>query len=126
MAKPRKHGIVVLVTGGRKYRDRHVIYNALDDVDKHRGIVEIVVGDATGADTIARLWAAEWGCPISVFRADWGKYGKAAGPIRNQRMLDEKKPDLCLAFPTKDGVGTWDMVNRATAAKVEVKVFDKV
>lgn len=46
--------------------------------------------------------------------------GKAAGPIRNQRMLDEGKPDLVVAFP--GGRGTADMVRRAKAAGVPVRL----
>lgn len=50
--------------------------------------------------------------------ADWSKYGKAAGPMRNQKMLDEYKPDLVVALP--GGRGTADMVSRARVAGVEV------
>lgn len=44
--------------------------------------------------------------------------GRAAGPIRHQRMLDEGMPDLVLALP--GGRGTADMVRHATLAGVEV------
>lgn len=59
--------------------------------------------------------------PVRVFKADWDKHGKAAGPIRNQQMLDEGKPDLVLAFA--GGKGTDDMCRRARAAGVEVRRF---
>jgi hypothetical protein len=50
--------------------------------------------------------------------ADWNTHGRAAGPIRNQRMLDEVKPELVVAFP--GGRGTADMVRRAREAGVNV------
>jgi hypothetical protein len=59
------------------------------------------------------------------YPAQWHKYGRAAGPIRNQQMLAEGKPDLVLAFHDDiDGSrGTKDMVNRARRAGVKVEVI---
>jgi hypothetical protein len=54
--------------------------------------------------------------PVAVM-ADWS-IGRKAGPIRNQRMLDEHAPDLVVAFP--GGRGTADMVRRARKSGVEV------
>lgn len=56
--------------------------------------------------------------PVRAFPADWHRDGKAAGPIRNRRMLLEGMPDLVVAFP--GGRGTADMVRRARAAGIEV------
>jgi len=53
-----------------------------------------------------------------MVRAKWSKHGRAAGPIRNQEMIDECKPDLVVAFP--GGRGTADMVRRAKAAGIRV------
>jgi hypothetical protein len=53
-----------------------------------------------------------------MFPADWEKYGKAAGPIRNQQILVEGKPDLVVAF--QGGRGTANMVSRAQQAGVPV------
>lgn len=55
---------------------------------------------------------------IQAFPAHWDKYGKAAGPLRNQQMLDEGTPDLILAFP--GGAGTEDMCRRGVLAGIEV------
>jgi DNA-binding MurR/RpiR family transcriptional regulator len=60
------------------------------------------------------------------YPADWEAYGKAAGPIRNQRMLDEGKPDLVIAFsdlPTTSG--TYDMIKRAKAAGIPVYLVSR-
>lgn len=79
----------------------------------------IISGKAKGADTVAIEWAVVNWCSWEEYPADWEQYGKAAGPIRNQRMLDEGKPDLVIAFP--GGTGTADMVRRAKAAGIEVR-----
>ena len=55
---------------------------------------------------------------VEEYPADWKKYGKSAGPLRNQRMIDEGKPDLVVAFP--GGVGTADMISRAKAYNISV------
>jgi hypothetical protein len=63
------------------------------------------------------------GIPVQPVPADWTTYGRAAGPIRNQRMLNEYHPNLVLAFPDPESRGTWDMVRRAEKANVEVRVI---
>lgn len=78
----------------------------------------IICGGATGADQLAADWAAYRQVPKVVVRADWEKHGKAAGPIRNQTMLEEWSPSLVLAFP--GGRGTADMIRRAKKADVRV------
>jgi hypothetical protein len=114
----------VLVCGGRDYTDRDHIWNTLCEIDAKRGPITCVIhGAATGADSEAMFWAqmmADCGKAIkhAPFIADWHTDGKAAGPIRNQRMLDVGKPDLVVAFP--GAKGTSDMVRRARQAGVEV------
>jgi ABC-type Fe3+-hydroxamate transport system substrate-binding protein len=103
----------VLVCGGRDFSDRELVYETL--LDLHPSV--IITGGAEGADRLAYDWA----CPVvptETYKADWTKHGRAAGPIRNQRMLDESKPDVVVAFP--GGRGTADMVRRARAAGVRV------
>ena len=58
------------------------------------------------------------GLPCAVYRADWEGLGRKAGPIRNQQMLDEGKPDLVVAFP--GGRGTANMMRIAREAGIEV------
>lgn len=67
-------------------------------------------------------WADEWAvvnwAQFEEYPADWKRYGMAAGPIRNRRMLKEGKPDIVIAFA--GGRGTADMVRQAKAAGVPV------
>lgn len=75
--------------------------------------------ERAGADALAALWSAKIGLSSHArYNADWSLYGKAAGPIRNQRMIDKGKPDLVVAFP--GGRGTADLVQRAEVAGVPV------
>jgi len=107
----------ILVCGGRNFKDRNLLYKALlpyrDEED-----ITIIHGNASGADTLGRIWAEAFFHKIEPYPADWNKYGKRAGYIRNVQMLNEGKPDLVVAFP--GGKGTQMMINLAEAAGVPV------
>lgn len=108
----------VLVCGRRTYNERDVVWGFLDALHAKSGIAIILNGGARGADRLAMEWAIDHKVPHKSYLANWQVYGHAAGPIRNQRMLNEGKPDLVVAFP--GGKGTRDMVRKATAAGVAV------
>lgn len=80
--------------------------------------IEIISGMASGVDSVAVDFAACNWMKTHEYLADWEKYGKAAGPIRNKRMLLEGRPDLVVAFP--GGRGTMNMIKLAKEAGVEV------
>lgn len=110
----------VLVCGGRDFTHYEDVGRVLDRLNADRPIRMVIHGNARGADSCASVWAIRqrrkgvFNVPVP---AQWSKFGKAAGPKRNQKMLG-MKPDLVIAFP--GGRGTADMVRRATAAGVEV------
>lgn len=111
----------ILVCGGRDYADRVTVFGYLDRLWRESApldALEIIQGGATGADALAREWCCNREVPYVNVPANWKLHGKAAGPIRNQKMLDKYEPDLVLAFP--GGKGTADMVSRAMAASVQV------
>jgi predicted Rossmann-fold nucleotide-binding protein len=110
--------VVILVCGGRKYKDRYRLYSILNKLHKDRGIDKLVQGGGTGADELAKQWAKTHGVPVETYDADWDNFGNPAGPMRNQRMLDEEKPDAVIGFP--GGVGTADMLRRAKAAYIKI------
>jgi len=123
----------VLICGGRDYTDFGVIKAALEHWGGAGAIELVIHGDAgevddatgevvRGADKFGGRAAGELGIPVQPVPADWALYGKAAGSLRNQRMLDEYRPNLCLAFPDPESRGTWDMVRRARKAGVETRV----
>lgn len=118
---------VVLVCGGRSYASRASVFAALDRVHlRTEEIVRVIHGDArrlvkgewVGADHFAGEWAESRGVYCDPYPADWTKYGKGAGPIRNSKMLMEGAPDLVIAFP--GGTGTADMVDKARKQGIKV------
>ncbi len=110
----------LLICGSRNWTDRDIILRAV----KKRNPSVIIEGECQGADKLAASVAEELGIPVEKFPADWAKHGRRAGPIRNQQMLDEGKPDYVLAFPAKESRGTWDMVRRAEKAGIEIEVLE--
>jgi predicted Rossmann-fold nucleotide-binding protein len=109
--------IRLLVCGGRHFDDRPAVYAVLDRLHAERGIAVVIAG-GRGADALAVEWAKERGIPTEIYIAEWQRLGRKAGPIRNQRMLDEGRPDLIVAFP--GGRGTAGMIALAHAAGREV------
>lgn len=107
----------VLVCGGRDYDNWRELHQELNHFTGHT-LPTIIQGGAKGADFLAKVYAKFYGLECVEFPADWKKYGNKAGPIRNQQMLDEAKPDLVIAFP--GGTGTADMISRAKNQGFEV------
>lgn len=89
------------------------------------GKLTLIEGEARGADTVARLWAeksVEIGRKVELmaYPAQWDRHGRAAGPIRNQQMLQEGKPDFCVGV-SRDWAksrGTKDMISRVAKANI--------
>jgi len=106
----------ILVTGGRTFSDAAKVATALAAIHRKHGIAAIIQGGADGADRLCAEWAWNNGIPVGTYNADWRAHGKAAGPMRNQRMIDDGKPDAAVAFA--GGSGTADMVRRIKAADV--------
>ena len=123
----------VLVCGGRDFTDVRRLRRELDRLSKELGELYIIHGGQTGADSFAGKWAKDRGMASAEFRADWrshvcapaatcrqNRYCRAAGPIRNRRMLNEGRPNCVIAFPGGDG--TVDMIRQAYKEGVLVHV----
>jgi len=108
----------IVVTGGRDFRDAALIARALAAVHRKHGITKLIQGGASGADRLSAEWGWENSIPVATFNAEWKAQGKRAGPIRNQRMIDEGAPDAAIVFPGGDG--TADMARRLANAGIPV------
>lgn len=110
----------VLVTGDRNYSDREKVKEILttlvqlnSSMGDHNEII-LLHGAAKGADTLAGEVGASLDFRVVAIPADWERYGRAAGPIRNRQMLDEQ-PDLVIAFhdDIENSKGTKDCLMEA-------------
>lgn len=119
----------IVVTGSRAWSNDIAIYQTLYEAHKAHGPFTLVHGAcSTGADAMAHHWYEVVGrllnCEEVKFQADWGQFGKRAGPIRNKQMI-EAGADLVLAFPLPRGSGTQHTIDLARAAGITVKEYGR-
>lgn len=90
----------LLVCGDRFWVNRRLLSEVLNRIhhDRFGPVTAVIEGEARGADVMGRDWGQSNYILVLKYPADWDKYHKAAGPIRNQQMLDEGKPDRVVAF----------------------------
>lgn len=118
----------VLICGSRGWTDPgpiNVVLAGCDVLAEGAGEkLTVIHGDAPGADRLAKRLAKQWGAEVIDEPADWDQYGKAAGPIRNAKMLAEHQPDVVYAFRAEGkSNGTDDMVAKARARGVPTYVI---
>lgn len=112
----------ILFCGDRHWTNLKIICDVMDAL-KPDFVIE---GEAQGADLLARDAAEYFDIPVIKFPADWKKYGRAAGPIRNTQMLNEGMPELVVAFhdDIQNSKGTLNMVQQSEKRKIPVKVYN--
>lgn len=109
-----------IIAGSRGITDREMVSFHLSLIvpdDLH--ITEVVSGTAAGVDTLGEQWAEDWDIPVKRFPAEWEKYGKRAGHIRNDEMA--RYAEACVIFWDGESNGTRDMIQ--LAAKCGLKLF---
>jgi hypothetical protein len=119
--------MIVLVCGGRNYgkTDNEIdwFFYYMNNLHSDVTITKVVSGAAPGADSLAVGWAIANHLEYAEYPAQWSKYGKKAGPLRNKQMLASEEIDLVIAFP--GGNGTDDMVSQARYKGVEIRRVEK-
>ncbi|MBE6714786.1 MAG: DUF2493 domain-containing protein [Ruminococcaceae bacterium] len=111
----------VIIAGSRNYHNydeaKAFIDTFLHKIKNDWKIV-FVSGGCKGADMLGERYAIEKGLPIERFYAEWDKYGRAAGPIRNRLMAEIG--DIVICFWDGKSHGTGSMISYARKAGKEV------
>lgn len=113
----------IIIAGSRDFNDYKLLKSTMDDLLSEKNKthkIEIVSGMAKGADTLGVLYAKERKYNIIEYRAQWRKYGKAAGMIRNGEMLDVA--DAIVTFWNGMSPGTLDVIKKAEARGIPCRV----
>ena len=118
--------VKVLICGSRHYDNYDKVKETVKSLVDEHGKIIIIEGGAKGADTLAKNAAIELGIEYREYKADWKRYGRAAGPKRNQLMIDTENPDLVIAFheDLESGKGTKDMLKRAEKEGVKTIIYE--
>ncbi len=109
----------VIIAGGRTVTDYKIAEQAI--YESGFDITEVVSGGARGADRCGELFAQHGGLGLKVFPANWDKFGRGAGHIRNEEMA--KYADALIAIWDGESKGTKNMIERATKLGLQVFVF---
>ena len=95
----------VVIGGCRGYSDYEFFKSRIDEILKNeKDKIIIISGHCSGVDLMGERYATENGFEVAIFLPEWGKFGRAAGPIRNEKMVE--CADLVVAF--------WDGRSRGT------------
>lgn len=98
--------VKLAVVGTRTFQNYALLCKTLDNYQ----ISLIISGGAAGADKLAEIYAKEKNIPIKIYYPEWEKYGKSAGPIRNEFIVRES--DCVIAF--------WDGISRGTLSSINI------
>jgi predicted Rossmann fold nucleotide-binding protein DprA/Smf involved in DNA uptake len=117
---------ILAIVGYRDYHDYEqfcqIMQQLVDQHDILRNVKTVGSGGAPGVDTLAERWAKDRGFALIVHKADWNKYGKAAGPKRNQLIVETMTHMVALRSPKSRG--TNNSIDLARKAKKPVYVVD--
>ena len=113
----------VIIAGDRNFTDYDFVKEKLDYYlsDKTKSFI-IISGNARGVDSLGERYARENNLPLEVYPADWDKYGKSAGMIRNRQMADVA--DGLIAFPSFSSIGTKGMINEAKKRGLSIRIVN--
>lgn len=120
--------IKVIIAGTRDFNDYAFLKRNLDyflqGINPNNEEIEIVSGNARGADKLGERYAKEHNLPVKLFPANWDKYGKRAGYLRNQEMANYS--DMLIAFWDEKSKGTKHMIDIAKKQGLTVIVVGYV
>ncbi|MFT5253697.1 MAG: hypothetical protein ACI87N_002740 [Flavobacteriales bacterium] len=112
----------LIIAGSRNFTDYKKLCEECNHILQDQTNIEIVSGaHYKGADNLGEKYAAEKGFPLTKFPADWNRYGKSAGPKRNQQMANYA--DVLIAFWDGKSKGSLNMINEAKKTNLSIKVI---
>jgi hypothetical protein len=114
----------IVVIGSRDWNNAYLIKTVFDSLSWATSPNTFVLdGGAAGADTLCRSYAGIKGLKTQTIPAEWRKYGKRAGYIRNKTLIDSS-PDIVLAFRRNMSAGTTMTIKLAMEAHIPILILD--
>lgn len=106
--------IAVAIVGSRNFSDLELVRKYVANLAYHDDRAIIVTGGAQGVDLAAEATALDYSLTVQIIKPDWERYGKAAGPIRNEQIV--KVSDEVVVFWDGKSHGTKSMMDLARLA----------
>ena len=114
----------VIIAGSRTFTDYAFLKSKMDLLlSKTNQDISILCGKARGADTLGERYAKEKGYKIEYFPADWDKYGKSAGVIRNKKMASSGA-DALVVFWDGKSKGSLNMISVAKEYGLQIRIYN--
>ena len=110
----------IIIAGSRSFTDYQKLKEICDTFLRDQNNIEIVSGTCRGADKLGEQYAKERGYEITQFPANWNKYGKSAGPKRNQEMANYA--NALIAFWDGKSKGTNNMIQLANRCNLDILI----
>ena len=109
----------IIIAGTRNYENyeeaKKFINSVLASIAANKSVT-ILSGGCKGSDSLGERYAKEHGLHIEMHKADWARYQKAAGPLRNRKMIMDSDAVICF----------WDQKSRGTKSLIEfAKKYNK-
>jgi hypothetical protein len=122
-----KEPFYVIIAGGRDFSDYKLLKESMDILLTYFKDVTIISGAAKGADSLGEVYAKEKGYNLIKCPANWDKYGKSAGYIRNCDManiIQDSNNGICVCFWDEKSKGTKHMIDIAKSKKIETYIIN--
>lgn len=111
----------VIIAGGRDFDNYELLSSEMDKyLSSTKEDISIICGQARGADTLGERYAKTHKYPVLYYPANWKRYGKAAGYIRNTEMA--MNADALVAFWDGKSRGTKNMISTAERLGLDVHI----
>lgn len=100
----------LIIAGGRYFNDYQLLKRKVNELTKNHKVLEVICGEATGADSLGKKWAIENSITVKSMPPDWDKFGKSAGYRRNTEMAN------CATHL----IAFWDGKSRGTKHMIDI------
>lgn len=116
----------IIIAGTRTFNNFNyldkVVTDILKDITIKNEDITIFSGGARGTDRLGEIYAELNNLKLKIFKADWNKYGKYAGPKRNAEMA--KEGDILIAFWDEESKGTKNMIDEANKKDLKIYIYN--
>lgn len=110
----------VIIAGSRNFNDFELLEKKMLHFLQNQKNVVVLCGGARGADDLGRQFAEKHGFAVEMFPADWKKFGKRAGVLRNREMA--RTASGCVVFWDGQSKGSANMIEEAKRAGVPLRI----